>query len=94
VLVPGAGARRPARGLTWPLMSTSAKEHRMTTPELAKRVAADAGIPAGQAASVVDAAFDAIAGELAAGRDIAIAGFGQVQRHRPRGPSGTQSRDR
>jgi DNA-binding protein HU-beta len=49
----------------------------MTKPELAKRVAADAGIPAGQAASVVDAAFDAIAGELAAGRDIAIAGFGK-----------------
>ena len=34
----------------------------MTKRELAKRVAADAGIPAGQAASVVDAAFDAIAG--------------------------------
>jgi DNA-binding protein HU-beta len=43
-------------------MSTSAKEHRMTKPELAKRVAADVGITAGQAASVVDAAFDAIAG--------------------------------
>jgi DNA-binding protein HU-beta len=27
--------------------------------------------------SVVDAAFDAIAGELAAGRDVAIAGFGK-----------------
>jgi len=49
----------------------------MTKPELAKRVAADAGITAGQAASVVDAAFDAIAGELAAGRDVAIAGFGK-----------------
>lgn len=46
-------------------------------PELAKQVAADAGIPAGQAASVVDAAFDVIAGELAAGRDVAIAGFGK-----------------
>jgi DNA-binding protein HU-beta len=30
-----------------------------------------------QAASVVDAAFDLIAGELAAGRDVAIAGFGK-----------------
>jgi len=49
----------------------------MTKPELAKRVAADAGITAGQAAGVVDAAFDAIAGELAAGRDVAIAGFGK-----------------
>lgn len=49
----------------------------MTKNELAKRVAADAGITAGQAASIVDAAFDAIAGELAAGRDVAIAGFGK-----------------
>jgi DNA-binding protein HU-beta len=58
-------------------MTTSAKEHRMTKPELAKRVAADAGITGGQAASVVDALFDAIAAELAAGRDVAIAGFGK-----------------
>ncbi len=42
----------------------------MTKHELAKRVATDAGITAGQAASVVDAAFDVIAGELAAGRDV------------------------
>lgn len=49
----------------------------MTKLELAKRVAADAGIPASQAASVVDAAFQAIAGELAAGQDVAIAGFGK-----------------
>ena len=49
----------------------------MTKPELAKRVAADAGITAGQAASVVDASFNAIAAELAAGRDVAIAGFGK-----------------
>jgi DNA-binding protein HU-beta len=58
-------------------MSTSAKEHRMTKHELARQIAAGAGITAGQAASVVDAAFDAIAGELAAGRDVAIAGFGK-----------------
>jgi DNA-binding protein HU-beta len=58
-------------------MSTSAKEHRMTKHDLAKRVAADAGITAGQAASVVGAAFDAIADELAARRDVAIAGFGK-----------------
>ncbi len=49
----------------------------MTKHELAKRVATDAGITAGQAASVVDAACDAIAGELFAGRDIAIGGFGK-----------------
>jgi DNA-binding protein HU-beta len=58
-------------------MSTSAKEHRMTKHELAQQIAAGAGIRAGQAASVVDAAFDAIAAELAAGRDVAIAGFGK-----------------
>ena len=34
----------------------------MTKHELARQVATDAGITAGQAASVVDAAFDAIAG--------------------------------
>jgi len=49
----------------------------MTKHELAKTVATDAGITAGQAASVVDAAFATIAGELAAGRDVAIAGFGR-----------------
>ncbi len=35
------------------------------------------GITAGQAAGVVDAAFDVTIGELAAGRDVAIAGFGK-----------------
>jgi DNA-binding protein HU-beta len=35
------------------------------------------GHPRRQAASVVDAAFGAIAAELAAGRDIAIGGFGK-----------------
>ena len=46
-------------------------------PELAKQVAADAGLTGEQAKSAVDAAFDTIAGELAAGRDVAIAGFGK-----------------
>jgi DNA-binding protein HU-beta len=58
-------------------MTTSTRERRMTKHDLAKRIATDAGITAGQAASVVDGAFDAIAGELAGGRDIAIAGFGK-----------------
>jgi hypothetical protein len=48
-------------------MSTSAKEHRITKRELARQVATDVAITAGQAASVVDAAFDAITGEPRAG---------------------------
>lgn len=49
----------------------------MTKQELAQKVAADAHIASAQAKSAVDAAFDAIASELAAGRDVAIAGFGK-----------------
>ena len=49
----------------------------MTKHELAKQVAANAGLTGEQATSAVDAAFDAIAGELVAGRDVAIAGFGK-----------------
>jgi len=49
----------------------------MTKHELAKQVAADSGLGDKQAKSAVDAAFDAITGELAAGRDVAIAGFGK-----------------
>ena len=49
----------------------------MTKQELAQKVAADAGIAGAQAKSAVDAAFEAIASELAAGRDVAIAGFGK-----------------
>ncbi len=49
----------------------------MTKHELAKQVAADSALSGEQAKSVVDAAFDAITGELAAGRDVAIAGFGK-----------------
>jgi DNA-binding protein HU-beta len=49
----------------------------MTKHELAKQVAADAGLTGEQAKSAVDAALDAIAGELVAGRDVAIAGFGK-----------------
>lgn len=56
-------------------MSTSTQT--MTKHELAKQVAANAGLTGEQAKSAVDAAFDAIAGELAAGRDVAIAGFGK-----------------
>ena len=49
----------------------------MTKHELTKQVAADSGLSGEQAKSAVDAAFDAITGELAAGRDVAIAGFGK-----------------
>jgi len=49
----------------------------MTKHELARQIATDAGITAGQAASILDAAFDVIAGELSAGRDVVIAGFGK-----------------
>jgi DNA-binding protein HU-beta len=52
-------------------------EYSMTKQELAQKVAADAGIAGAQAKSAVDAAFAAIASELAAGRDVAIAGFGK-----------------
>ena len=40
----------------------------MTKHELAKQVAADSGLSGEQAKSAVNAAFDAITGELAAGR--------------------------
>jgi DNA-binding protein HU-beta len=49
----------------------------MTKQELTQKVAAEAAIAGGQAKSAIDAAFKAIASELAAGRDVAIAGFGK-----------------
>ena len=49
----------------------------MTKHELAKQVAADSRLSGEQAKSALDAAFDAITGELAAGGDVAIAGFGK-----------------
>ena len=49
----------------------------MTKHELANQVAADSGLSGEQAKNAVDAAFDAITGELAAGGDVAIAGFGK-----------------
>ncbi|HEX8159365.1 MAG TPA: HU family DNA-binding protein [Solirubrobacteraceae bacterium] len=58
-------------------MSTRTPQQRMTKHELAKQVAAGADLTGEQAKSALDTAFDVIAGELAAGRDIAIAGFGK-----------------
>ncbi len=49
----------------------------MTKPELAKQVAAAAGLTGEQAKGAVDAVFDTVASELVAGRDVAIAGFGK-----------------
>jgi DNA-binding protein HU-beta len=49
----------------------------MTKNELAGTVAEKAGIGSGQAREAVDAAFDAIAGELARGGEVSIAGFGK-----------------
>ena len=57
----------------------------MIKHELAKQVAANAGVTGEQATSAVDAAFDAIAGELVVGRDVAIAGSaaGQARTAQP-----------
>ena len=49
----------------------------MTKHELVRQVAAASGLSGEQAKRAVDAAFDAITGELAAGRGVAIAGFGK-----------------
>jgi DNA-binding protein HU-beta len=49
----------------------------MTKTELAKQVAAQAGLTGEQAKNAVDAVFDTIAGELVAGHDIALAAFGK-----------------
>jgi DNA-binding protein HU-beta len=49
----------------------------MSKTELAKQVAAAAGLTAEQAKSAVDAVFATIAGELAAGHDVAIVAFGK-----------------
>jgi nucleoid DNA-binding protein len=68
----------------------------MTKQELAQKVAADAGLAGAQAKSAVDAAFDAIASELAAGRDVAIAGFGKFsgsERSARDGPNPFQRRN-
>ena len=49
----------------------------MTKNELAGKVAESAGIGVGQARGAVDAVFDAIAAELAAGGEVSVAGFGK-----------------
>ncbi|MEO8969888.1 MAG: HU family DNA-binding protein [Solirubrobacteraceae bacterium] len=49
----------------------------MTKQDLARTVGTKAGLSGAQASSAVDATFDAIAAELTAGGDVAIAGFGK-----------------
>ena len=49
----------------------------MTKNELASKVAESAGLGVGQARGAVDAVFDAIAAELAAGGEVSVAGFGK-----------------
>ena len=49
----------------------------MTKQELAQKVAADAGLSGSDAKNAVDATFDAIAGELGDGGEVAVAGFGK-----------------
>ena len=45
--------------------------------KLAGKVAESAGLGVGQARGAVDAVFDAIAAELAAGGEVSVAGFGK-----------------
>ena len=47
----------------------------MTKQELAQKVAAGAGLNGPDSKEAVDATFDAIAAELAAGGDVAITGL-------------------
>jgi len=49
----------------------------MTKNELAERVAQRTGLPANQGRQVVEAAIEAISDELAAGGEVALAGFGK-----------------
>ncbi|HEU0317612.1 MAG TPA: HU family DNA-binding protein [Solirubrobacteraceae bacterium] len=49
----------------------------MTKNELAGKVAQSTGIGVGQAREAVDAAFEAIAEQLASGGEVSVAGFGK-----------------
>jgi DNA-binding protein HU-beta len=49
----------------------------MTKNELAEKVAESTGLAASQARNVVEAAIEAISDELAAGGEVALAGFGK-----------------
>jgi DNA-binding protein HU-beta len=49
----------------------------MTKNDLAEKVAGRTGMAASHAREAVDAAFDAVSDELAAGGEVAVAGFGK-----------------
>ena len=49
----------------------------MTKQELAQKVSSETGLSASDAKNAVDATFAAIAGELANGSEVAVAGFGK-----------------
>jgi DNA-binding protein HU-beta len=49
----------------------------MTKNELAEKVAQRTGLSASQARGVVEAAIDVVSDELAAGGEVALAGFGK-----------------
>jgi DNA-binding protein HU-beta len=49
----------------------------MTKNELAERVATRAGLGTGQARDAVEAVIEAVSDELAAGGEVALAGFGK-----------------
>jgi DNA-binding protein HU-beta len=49
----------------------------MTKNELAEKIAQSADLGVGQSRDVVEAVIDAVANELAAGGEVALAGFGK-----------------
>ncbi len=49
----------------------------MTKNDLADKVAESTGLPASQARQALEAAIDAVSDELAAGGEVALAGFGK-----------------
>ncbi len=49
----------------------------MTKNDLAEKVAERTGLPASQARQALDAAIDTVSDELAAGGEVALAGFGK-----------------
>jgi DNA-binding protein HU-beta len=49
----------------------------MTKNDLADKVAERTGLPASQARQALDAAIDTVSDELAAGGEVALAGFGK-----------------
>ena len=57
-------------------MATSTSNQRLTKPELAKQVAAHAGLTAEQAKSAVDAVFDTIASDPGVEFGVRCAGDG------------------